>query len=94
MNTAPPPPTNHLPCSRLTRPSTHNRATGRVHMQSFATKLLAPGRNSGWFILENQMREKVVTNRISPSARYYNRPGVESYRPLDGEFPRCLKGFK
>lgn len=63
-------------------------------MQSFATRLLAPDRSSGWFFLENQMREKVVTNRISPSSRYHNRPGVESYRPLDGEFPRCLKGFK
>eukprot|EP00903_Cladosiphon_okamuranus_P009058 g8660.t1 len=68
--------------------------TGRVHMQSFATRLLTPDRNSGWFILENQMREKVVTNRISPSCRYYNRPGVDSYKPLDSEFPRCLKGFK
>ncbi len=63
-------------------------------MQSFATRLLAPDRNSGWFLLENQMREKVVTNRISRSSRYHNRPGVETYKPLDNAFPRCLKGFK
>lgn len=70
------------------------RATGRVHMQSFATRLLAPDNSSGWFFLENQMREKVVTNRISPSSRYHNRPGVESYKPLDNVFPQSLKGFK
>ncbi|CBN75063.1 conserved unknown protein [Ectocarpus siliculosus] len=65
-------------------------------MQSFATRLLAPDRagSNGWFFLDNQMREKVVTNRISPSSRYHNRPGVESYKPLDNVFPQCLKGFK
>lgn len=63
-------------------------------MQSFATRLLAPDSKSGWFFLDNQLREPVVTNRISPSARYHNRPGVEVYKPMDNVFPKCLKGFK
>ncbi|CAM9093073.1 unnamed protein product [Scytosiphon promiscuus] len=66
-------------------------------MQSFATRLLAPdynGRGNGWFLLDNQMREKVVTNRISPSSRYHHRPGVDTYKPLCHAFPQSLKGFK
>ena len=71
-----------------------NRATGLVNMQSFVTHLLASDRESGWFTLENQLREPVVTNRISPSARYRSRPGVEAYNPMDTPFPKSLQGFK
>lgn len=66
-------------------------------MQSFATRLLEPdynGKGNGWFLLDNQMREKIVTNRISPSSRYHHRPGVDTYKPLSHAFPQSLKGFK
>ncbi|CAM9805968.1 unnamed protein product, partial [Sphacelaria rigidula] len=63
-------------------------------MQSMAARLLTPNQQDGWFFLDNQLREPVVTNRISTSARYHYRPGVEEYRPLGNVFPTCLKGFK
>lgn len=71
-----------------------NRATGLVNMQSFVTHLLAPDQKNGWFTLDNQLREPVVTNRISPSARYRCRPGVEAYNPMNTPFPKSLQGFK
>lgn len=74
--------------------SSPNRATGLVNMRSFVTHLLASDRENGWFTLENQLREPVVTNRISPSARYCYRPGVEAYDPMDTPFPKSLQGFK